>query len=288
MISSEISRCIVCRKLRGNLGHQRMSDLPEDRCKPGPPLSFVGVDTFGPWEIAFRRTRGGSACQKRWALLFTCLVSRAIHIEVVEQLSSSSFINALRRFVSIRGPVVQFRSDRGTNIVGASEDLAIDAQFIEKGPVSDFLLSSRTTWIFNPPYAPHMGGVWERLIGTVKRILNSMLLQHKVKTLTHDELVTLMSEICAIVNNRPLVDVSCDPESPAILTPSILLTMKTKSDVNPFPIFITKDALKSAWKKVQVMADSFWHRWKTEYLHRLQGRVKCGNSLEISKLEIWF
>nr|XP_034322379.1 uncharacterized protein LOC117688425 [Crassostrea gigas] len=243
MFSSFISKCVVCRKLRGKLSQQKMADLPEDLCKPSPPFSYVGVNTFGPMMVAFRRTRGGSANQKRWGLLFSCLVTRAIHIEIIEQLTSSSFINALKRFVAIRGPVTQFRSDRGTNFVGALEDLTIDAEFIEKGPVLDFLSNNRTTWKFNPPHAPHMGGVWERLIGTVKRILNAMLLQRHGRNLTHEELTTFMSEICAIVNNRPLMDVSCDPDSPHLLTPSMLLTMKTSPDVKPFPPLGTKDAL---------------------------------------------
>ncbi|XP_062581170.1 uncharacterized protein LOC134242973 [Saccostrea cucullata] len=233
-VSSFISKCVMCRKLWGKFSQQKMADLPEDRCKPSPPFSYVGVDTFGPWMVAFRRTKGGSANQKRWGLLFTCLVTRAIHIEIIEQLT----------------------------------------KFIEKGPVQDFLSNCRTTWKFNPPHAPHMGGVWERLIGTVKRILNSMLLQRQGRDLTNEELTTLMTEICAIVNNRPLIDVTCDLDSSNLLMPSMLLTMKTYPDVGPFPPLGTKDALKSAWKNVQVLAEEFWRRWKSEYLHHLHKREK--------------
>ncbi|KAK3082830.1 hypothetical protein FSP39_006584 [Pinctada imbricata] len=276
LVYSEIAKCLICRKLRGQLGWQFMADLPEDRLKPAPPFSYVGVDTFGPWPVVHRRTRGGLAHQKRWALLFTCLVTRAIQIELIEELSSSSFINALRRLVAIRGPVVQFRSDRGTNFVGATEDLSIDAEFVEKGPVGKFLSSSGTTWKFNPPHASHMGGAWERLIGVSRRILDSMLLCDHTKGthLTHEVLVTLMAEVSAIVNNRPLLPVSSDPDSPCILTPSTLLTMKTDKDVSPFPLFGPKDMLKSHWKHVQVLAEEFWRRWKDEYLHTLQKREK--------------
>ncbi|XP_021372003.1 uncharacterized protein LOC110462388 [Mizuhopecten yessoensis] len=264
LISSEIAKCIVCRKLRGHLGWQHMADLPVDRLKPAPPFSYVGVDAFGPWPIVYRRTRGGAANQKRWALLFSCLVTRAIHIEVIEELSSSSFINALRRFVAIRG----------TNFVGAIEDLSIDAKFIEKPPVVQFLSRSNAKWIFNPPHASHMGGAWGRLIGVSRRILDSMLLQNKHKDLTHEILVTFMAEVCAIVNNRPLLPVSSDPESPCVLTPSSLLTMKTAADIGPFPLFGQKDMLKSHWKHAQVLAEEFWCRWRTEYLQTLQTRKK--------------
>ena len=132
LVSSVIHQCITCRKLRGRFAWQQMADLPEDRLKPSPPFTFVGVDTFGPWPVAYRRTRGTHTNQKRWALLFTCLVSRAIHIEVIEELSSASFINAMRRFIALRGPVKQFRSDRGTNFIGGSDELNTVPQFVEK------------------------------------------------------------------------------------------------------------------------------------------------------------
>ncbi len=92
---------------------------------------------FGPWEVTARRTRGGHACSKRWAVLFTCLCTRAVHIEVVEELSSSSFINALRCFFSLRGPAKQLRSDCGTNFIGACNEMGISAP--EMDDVQEFL-----------------------------------------------------------------------------------------------------------------------------------------------------
>ena len=115
LISSLIHKCVKCRRMRGKQMSQQMSDLPPDRLQPGPPFSSVGVDTFGPWEVVTRRSRGGVSNSKRWGILFTCLSTRAVHIEIVEELSSSSFINALRRFMAIRGSVKIFRSDRVTS-----------------------------------------------------------------------------------------------------------------------------------------------------------------------------
>ena len=84
LVSSIIHKCVVCKKLRGKYAFQKMADLPSDRLEPSPPFTNVGVDTFGPWQITTRKTRGGSAQSKRWAILFTCLVTRSIHIELVE------------------------------------------------------------------------------------------------------------------------------------------------------------------------------------------------------------
>lgn len=187
-----------------------MSDLPADLLESSPPFTYVGVDTFGPWSVTTHRTSGGQASSKRWAILFTCLCIRAIHIEIVEDLSSSAFINALRRFVSIRGRVKQFRSDRGTNFVDAIDDLRFNSVYVEDLKVQQYLYNSGTVWLFNSPYSSHMGGVWERMIGLTRNIINSMM--KNVNNLTNEVLVTLMAEVAAIVNSRPLIPVSNDSE----------------------------------------------------------------------------
>lgn len=215
-----------------------------------------------------------AACSKRWVILFTCLATRAIHIEVVEDTSSSAFVNALRRFQAIRGKVTQYRSDRGSNFVGATGDLRIDTINVEDGPVQSFLYNSGVTWKFNPPHASHMGGTWERMIGVTRRILKSMMANMSARNLTHEVLTTFVCEVCAIVNNRPIVPVSTDPNSPFILSPNTLLTSKTGSTVEPLTDVSTKDLYKAQWKRVQTLAELFWKRWHQEYLHTLQERRK--------------
>ncbi|KAK3093009.1 hypothetical protein FSP39_009964 [Pinctada imbricata] len=277
LVNSVIQSCLECRKLRGKLGWTQMAELPHDRLEPGPPFSFVGVDVFGPWPVVVRRTtRGVTTTSKRWGVLFTCLVSRAVHVELVEEMSSNAFINALRRFLAIRGPVRQFRSDRGSNFIGAVKELGINASFIEDGPVKQFLTQNGSSWIFNPPYAHHFGGAWERMIGVCRRILDAILLENRSKDLTHETLSTFMAEACAIMNGRPLVPVSTDPESPSILTPSQILTHKVSNYAGNLDVtdFGRKDAMKSQWKLVQHLADNFWRRWQAEYMHSLQVRQK--------------
>jgi hypothetical protein len=139
-------------------------------------------------------------------------VTRAVHIELVEEMSSSAFINAVKRFTAIRGEVKIFRSDRGTNFIGAVDDLKVIPINVEDRPIKRYLSDSREAWIFNPPHSSHMGGVWECMIGMVRRILDSMILGSTGDTLTYDALNTFMTEVCAIVNSRPLVPVSTDPD----------------------------------------------------------------------------
>ena len=203
-ISSILHQCVKCRRLRRDVSSQKMSDLPVDRVQPTPPFTYVGVDTFGPWEVIARRTRGGHANSKRWAILFTCLTCRAVHIEVVDSRSSSAFINAFRRFIAIRGEVKEIRSDQGTNFVSATDDLGIDMVRVGVDPVKTFLHDRGISWVFNPPHSSHMGGVWERIIGVTRRILDSMLLDSSSKHLTHEVLITLMAEVTAISMRDPL------------------------------------------------------------------------------------
>ncbi|XP_062581093.1 uncharacterized protein LOC134242906 [Saccostrea cucullata] len=277
LVNSLIRSCVLCKKLRGNLGWTKMADLPLERVEPGPPFSFVGIDTFGPWPVVVKKTtRGVRTTSKYWAILFTCLVSRAVHIELVGDMSSEAFINALRRFMAIRGPVRQFRSDRGTNFIGAMKELGISATFDESGTVHDYLTKCGSTWVFNPPYAHHFGGAWERLIGSCRRILDALLLENRPKDLNFDVLNTFMSEVSAIMNTRPLLPISSDPEAPSVLSPSMILTQKGHNFSTPMNVtgFGDKDAMRSQWKLVQKLADDFWHRWRLEYIHCLQTRRK--------------
>jgi len=273
-VSSFIQKCVTCRKLRGQLQTQKMADLPADRLMPGPPFTYVGLDTFGPWHILTRKTRGGSANCKRCAILFTCMTTRAIHIEVIESLSSSSFINALRCFQALRGPVKVYRSDRGTNFKGATDDLNFVAINVEEKTVNNFLGESGSVWKFNPLHSSHMGGVWERMIGLTRRILDGIILTSSMKTLTHECLVTFMTEVVAILNSRPIAQISTDPENPLILSPSMILTWKEEYLPVISESFDMKDMYRAQWKHVQVMSDIFWKQWRNDYLHSLQQRTK--------------
>lgn len=136
--------------------HHSVDNLPPDRLSVEPPFTHVGVDVFGPWMISARRTRSGHAESKGWAVLFTCLSTRAIHLEVIESTDSSYFINALRRFMAIRAPFKQIRSDQETNFIGACKDLGMSSN-IDKDVVKRYLSEKACNWTFNPPHSSHMG-----------------------------------------------------------------------------------------------------------------------------------
>lgn len=250
-----------------------MSDLPVDRTESSPPFTYCAVDYFGPWYV-----KEGRKVLKRYGALFTCMASRAVHIEVANSLTTDSFLNALRRFLAIRGPIRQLRCDQGTNFVGAKNDLKLALGEMDQERVHRFLLDQGCDYFefkFNVPYASHMGGVWERQIRTVRSILDSML--HNLGTQLDDEsLRTLMYEVTSIINSRPLTcETLYDPMSLEPLTPNHLITMKSKVLLPPPGSFDSTDIYsRKRWRRVQSMLNVFWSRWRKEYLSNLQHRQK--------------
>ena len=276
-VSEYIYKCVHCRRLRGCAQGQKMADLPLDRIEPTPPFTYVGVDFFGPWYV-----KEGRKELKRYRALFTCLVSRAVHVEVAVSLSKDSFINALRRFLSIRGPMRLLRSDCGTNFVGSLSEQKRALAEIDQNHIKSFLLTKGCDYVehkLNVPAASHMGGAWERQIRTVRNVLNSLLQQSNCQ-LDDDSLRTLMYEVTAIINSRPLnVDNVNDPLSLTPISPNQILTMKSEIILPPLGKFDQSDLYaKKQWRRVQHLANEFWKRWQGEYLQNLQVRQKWTKS----------
>ena len=250
-----------------------MAELPDDRVEPAPPFTNSAVDYFGPFVI-----KEGRKELKRYGVLFTCMASRAIRIEVAATLETDSFINALCRFLCRRGPIRQLRSDQGTNFVGARRELKEGLDRLDHTRIRNELQHHNCDWLvfnMNVPSASHMGGVWERQIRSVRNVLAS-LLQSNSTQLNEESLSTLLCEAEAIVNSRPLtVDSLNDPLSPYPLTPNHLLTMKTKVVLPPPGVFQSADMYcRKRWRRVQHLANEFWVRWKKEYLQSLQQRQR--------------
>ena len=272
-VSSFILNCVLCRRLRGSTQGQKMADLPSDRLKPSPPFTFCAVDLFGPWFI-----KEGRKELKRYGVLFTCLACRAIHVETSNSLSTDSFINSLRRFIAIRGPIRQLRSDRGTNFVGAEQELKEAFMELDEERISQFLLKENCDLVnfkMNVPSASHMGGVWERQIRSVRNVM-SALLHHHGSQLDDEGLRTFLYEAAAIVNGRPLtVDTLNDPLSSPPLSPNLLLTMKTNVILPPPGNFQKSDIYsRKHWRRVQYLLNQFWARWRSEYIQNLTLRSK--------------
>lgn len=266
-VRSVVHHCVTCKKLRGELGGQKMADFPEDCCKSEGPFVYSGIDVFGPFV-----TKNGRRSFKRFVCLFICLSSKGIHLEVLNEMTTDSFINALRRFLSRRGHVRILRADNGTNFVGAENEMLN----LEK--VNNFLTNNGCeliTWKRNPPLSSHRGGVWERAIRTIRAILDGLLNERNI-SLDDEQLNTFLCEAEYIANSRPLSVDCLSDEKIEVLTPNHILTMKEHVVAPPPPGRFEQADLycRKRWKRVQFLAEQFWNKWRKEYLSMLQSRKK--------------
>ena len=205
---------------------QKMSDLPKDRVVSDEPAFVrVGVDYFGPFNVKYRR---GTA--KQYRCLFTCLSTRAVHIEIAHSLTSDSFLMALHRFIARRGRPEKLWSDNGTNFVSANRELEEEIQQLDTTSTRSEMLSLGIEWVFNPPHAPHMGGAWERLIRSVKVLLKNLVGD---RLLSDEELLSYMCGVEKILNDRPLTRMGDDPKDDMPLTPNHLLLLRGNTRVSP-------------------------------------------------------
>jgi hypothetical protein len=269
LIKAIVSKCVFCRKYHAQRGEQKMADLPKDRTVAGKPaFSHVGVDYFGPFEI-----KRGRTVHKRYGVIFTCFNTRAIHLEVAYSLDTDSCINSIRRFIARRGPIESIRSDNGTNLVGAQRELQEEIQRWNLSKIGKSLQQNGIKWDFNPPAGSHFGGVWERLIRSVRKILYALLQEHAGR-IDDEALQTLFCETEHILNNRPITSVSDDPNDLEALTPNHFLMLRS-SDSPPPGLFTVEDNyVRRKWRQVQHLTNMFWKRWVKEYLPLLQKRQK--------------
>ena len=245
-----------------------MSDLPKIRMEEVGPFVHTGMDCFGPFQV-----KNGRRYSKAYGIIFTCLSTRAVHLEMLDDMSADSFINALRCMIAVRGQVRTLVSDQGTNFKGAATELQKALEEMDDGKLKDFLSQNMIEFRFNAPSASHTGGVWERHIRTIRSILNTMLakLTHPPDSAT---LRTFLYEAMAVMNGRPLSQGTLhDPMSDKPLTPNDILLMKTSVIVPP-PGQFDDQYPRKRWRYVQSLITQFWNKWRQQYMLELQARQK--------------
>ncbi|XP_011700179.1 PREDICTED: uncharacterized protein LOC105457283 [Wasmannia auropunctata] len=272
VVKELIHRCVPCVRWRAATPQQLMGSLPRARVTPARPFLNTGVDYAGP--IQLRTTKGrGHKAYKAYIAVFVSLSTRAVHLEVVSDYTADAFLAALRRFTSRRGLCCIIDSDCGTNFVGADAQLRafFAASNSELRRIGERVANDRIQWRFNPPSAPHFGGLWEAAVKSLKHRLRRVL---RGATLTFEEMSTLLSQVEACLNLRPLQALSDDPEDLAALTPGHFLVGSMLTAV-PEPSMMELPATRlSRWQMLQRVWDHFWDRWSREYLHSLAHRPK--------------
>ncbi|XP_024883190.1 uncharacterized protein LOC112461950 [Temnothorax curvispinosus] len=217
-----------------------MGQLPPSRVTPSRPFLTAGVNYAGP--ITLKSWRGrGTKCHKEWIAVFVCFVTSAVHLELVTEYTTEAFLVAYRRFTGRRGICHTLFSDCGTNFLGADAALKrlFDSGSTESQQLSQLLLNDGTHWVFNPPAAPHFGGKWESAVKSVKYHLRWTIGD---TLLTYEKFTTLLVQIEAVLNSKPLCSLSDDPEDLSVLTPGHFLigeasTTIPEPSLSAVPIF---------------------------------------------------
>ena len=285
MCERTIRQCVICRKCSG--APYKAPDpppLPKLRVQQSDPFTTTGVDFTGALYV-----RGIEGENKVYICLFTCAVTRAVHLEVVTDLTEQSFIQAFRRFVNRKSLPHTMISDNASTYLAAADELK---NLFQSTSLKETLGRQGVEWKFIPKRAPWFGGFWERLIGLTKNALKKVLGRSFVSLTS---LQTITTEIEAFLNNRPLTYVSSESDDPNPLTPAHLLYGRTIITLPRISVEegeiddpdygnTSRPELTRRLKLQSQLLKHFWSRWRHDYLTSLREfhKVTGNNSQQVS------
>lgn len=267
-------KCNICFRFRNPSSHQLMGDLPRPRVNISQPFTHTGLDYAGPISILMRRRPGRPQVFKGYICVFVCLATKAIHLEVVGDMTAQTFLAAFERFTARRGLPSNMYSDNGTYFVRASSDIERDMQHALRTypqEAAKLSVSQAIQWHFIPPAAPHFGGLWEAGVKSMKYHLKRVLGN---ASCTYEELATTLCQIESCLNSRPLCPLSNDPDDFEVLTPGHFLIGRPLLARPQSSILETPINRLDYWKRVYQLTQRFWTQWQSEYFSRLQQRPK--------------
>lgn len=278
IIRSVLSKCVQCFRCRPSVVQPIMGTLPASRLMPDKVFNHVGCDLGGPFFVK-ESLRRNAKVHKAYLCLFICFSTKAVHLEVLTDLSCECFLAAFDRFVSRRGLCSCLYSDCGTNFIAAAKHLKDVHEYFSKKECQDKILDGLTSrsvqWRKLAPNSASMGGLWEAGIKSAKYHLSRAVGD---RSLTFEELTTIFCKIEAIMNSRPLCSLSNNPEEFDVLTAGHFLVGQNLLAVPEYQFEDVPLNRLSRWQLVQKTSQAFWKRWSDDYLHTLQQREKWFSS----------
>ncbi|XP_055944124.1 uncharacterized protein LOC129975174 [Argiope bruennichi] len=264
-VKKVLNDCLICRRFKVKTGEQVVAPLPPDRILEHSPFDVSGVDFAGPFFV-------NDSNDKCYLIIFTCAVVRAVHLELVNNMSTDSFLLAFRRFISRRGLCSVIYSDNAKTFKKANSELSKWWKYINNPEVKNVFASKGIVWKFIVERSPWWGGFWERQIRTIKTCLKKIIGK---SSLSFKELETIFLEIEAIVNSRPITYMYNEPSEPSPLTPSHFLIGKRLASLPVIQskieeLNVNRDSLTKRIKYQQTILNHFWNRWRKEYLLNLR------------------
>ncbi len=275
-IKGLVRRCVPCQRLFGQPKHQLMGPLPSSRTDVALPFQSTGVDFAGPFTIRVGLPRSKKT-SKAYLVVFICMLTKAVHLEVCLSLSTEAFTQTLRDFCNRRGTPTDLYSDNGSNFLGTRNEILQLQDFLAakntNRAINQLTKTKQFRWHLNPPRAPHMGGLWEGGVKAAKRILYTLL---KDRIVTAEELRSLCIEAEAVLNSRPILEpASTDPDSGVALTPGHLLTGRNLTSPPPMKVDVnSKSSTLRRWNFIARLRHDFWQQWSSRYLQSLAKRQK--------------
>ncbi|XP_025835281.1 uncharacterized protein LOC108742837 isoform X2 [Agrilus planipennis] len=280
-IKKILRQCITCFRFNPKQSVYLMGDLPLSRITQMRAFYVCGVDYAGPFLIK-EKLRSRVAI-KAYICIFVCFSTKAVHIELVSDLTTNAFLNCLKRFISRRGICKTIYSDNGKNFVGARNELVELGHFLKsttfQNNVREYASNINIDWHFIPPHAPHFGGLWESAVKSAKYHLKRVIGETR---LTFEELYTLLTQVEACLNSRPLFPMSNDPNDLSTLTPGHFLIGDLLTALPQADLCDETTHKLNRYQHLQQMLQHFWKRWHLEYLPILQPRKKWTKSTELN------
>lgn len=276
-------KCIQCFRSRARPTQPFMADLPEDRVRGVRAFLGTGTDFCGPFYIKSSSLRNVKIL-KCYLCIFVCLATKAVHLEIVADLSLEAFVACFTRFTSRRGLPSLVRSDCGSNYSAADRYLKELYIFLRDNhsELERSLTKNNIKWLFNAPSSPNHGGLFETAVKSAKTHARRVLGETR---LTFEELATFFAKVEAVMNSRPLCPLSTDPTDYEVLTPGHFLIGQPLVSLPEYPYEEVKMTRLSRYEQIQKMSQHFWSRWRTEYLHTLQQRYKWTDHTDPPKLD---
>lgn len=268
-----VQKCVTCFRAKPRSQTPIMGNLPPTRVTPALPFVFTMLDYGGPYTVRDRRGRGYKT-YKCYIAIFTCMTTKAVHIELISGLQTAVFLSTFRRFIARRGTPKEILTDNATTFHGASNELSDLYEFLNKNSndLKTSCAKERIQWKFLPPYTPHMGGIHESAIRRCKFHLKRILGQ---ALLTYEEFYSILVQVEGILNSKPLCPIpNSNTDEITCLTPAHFLIGRTPNSLPDYDYKNVPISRLTLYQQLQQLQQDFWTSWSRDYIGLLQERSK--------------
>lgn len=267
-----VGKCVLCYRRKKRLLTQQMAELPSFRTEQAKPFSFVGCDYAGYFDIKSNE-RKNAPTTKAYIALFMCLTTKALHLEVVCDLSTAEFIMAFENFIARRGIPNLLYTDNAKNFIGAEKEInkLHNQMLAQDNEVTKMLANKRITVRHTPARASHMAGIWERSVGLVKYHLKRVMTDTKLTARRFDH---VLKQIECCLNSRPLWSITANADDIEVITPSHFFNFQAINTLPRPDLGHIKIDRLNQYQYLYRLYTEFWKGWSKEYLTQLQPRTK--------------